>query len=125
MVVRSMMSSASWCFLWLAGFLAAGAEAGQWRCERAGQEILDGRQVVRYRIRSAADREMLGWVDPGLKFPLKIQSSDGKTTAVANILEGLQPARLFEIPADFRKFDPEALIKRIKQSDVWVEEPSP
>jgi len=29
-----------------------------------------------------------------------------------------QPALLFEIPAGFRKFSPEALIKRIKQSDV-------
>ena len=34
-----------------------------------------------------------------------------------------QPAQTFEIPAGMRKFDPEALIQRIKQSDVWVAQP--
>jgi hypothetical protein len=32
---------------------------------------------------------------------------------------------LFEVPSGLRKFDPEALIKRIKQSDVWVDTPPP
>jgi hypothetical protein len=63
-------------------------------------------------------------IDPSLKFPLKIQRQDGTAALVENILEEPQPAPLFEIPAGFRKFSPEALIKRIKQSDVWVEEPS-
>jgi hypothetical protein len=27
---------------------------------------------------------------------------------------------LFEIPPGLRKFDPQTLIQRIKQSDVWV-----
>ena len=30
------------------------------------------------------------------------------------------PASLFELPPDLRKFNPEALIERIKHSDVWV-----
>jgi hypothetical protein len=50
---------------------------------------------------------------------------DGTTAVAENILEAPQPKSLFEIPASFRRFDPEALIKRIKQSDVWVEEPRP
>jgi hypothetical protein len=47
---------------------------------------------------------------------------DGTTIAVENIHEEPQPAHLFEIPPGFHKFDPQALIKRIKQSDVWVDE---
>jgi hypothetical protein len=31
------------------------------------------------------------------------------------------PVGSLEIPAGFRKVDPQALIERIKQSDVWVE----
>jgi len=29
--------------------------------------MIDGRNVVRYRIILPADREMLGWIDPDLK----------------------------------------------------------
>jgi hypothetical protein len=32
---------------------------------------------------------------------------------------------LFEIPNGARKFDPRALIERIKQSDVWLDTPKP
>jgi hypothetical protein len=34
-----------------------------------------------------------------------------------------QPASSFELPASYRKFNPEALIEQIKQSDVWVSRP--
>ena len=50
---------------------------------------------------------------------------DGVTITVQNLQEGPQSARLFVIPTNFRKFDPQALIKRIKQSDVWVDQPPP
>jgi hypothetical protein len=50
---------------------------------------------------------------------------DGTTISAENIREEPQPAPLFEIPSGLRKFDPEALIKRIKQSDVWVDAPPP
>jgi hypothetical protein len=108
----------------MAGIAGSQDQNGEWRCERTGREMIDGRNVVRYRIILPADQEMLGWIDPDLKFPLKIQRQDGATAVVANIREESQPALLFEIPAGFRKFSPEALIKRIKQSDVWVEESS-
>jgi hypothetical protein len=115
------------CQQWrsMAGIAGAEYQNGQWRCERAGQETIGGRHVVRYRVTSSSEREMLGWIDPDLKFPLKIQREDGTTAVAENILEAPQPKSLFEIPASFRRFDPEALIKRIKQSDVWVEEPRP
>ena len=113
------------CQRWRSMAKVAGAEVqnGQWRCEPAGQEIIDGRHAVRYRIIVSPDREMFGWVDPELKFPVKIQREDGTIAAIENILEAPQQAPLFEIPPGFRKFDPEALIRRIKQSDVWVEQP--
>jgi hypothetical protein len=114
------------CQQWRSMARVAGTadQDNQWRCEHAGQETLDGRSVARFRIILSADQEMLGWIDPELKFPLKIRREDGTTAVVENILEAPQPAPLFEIPAGFSKFDPETLIKRIKQSDVWVEGPT-
>jgi hypothetical protein len=96
-----------------------------WRCERVGEELLDGRGVVVYRAISSPGRDILGWIDPSLKFPLRIRMQDGTTITAENIHEQPQPAHLFEIPSGLRKFDPEALIKRIKQSDVWVDAPPP
>jgi hypothetical protein len=106
--------------------LAGAADAGDpWRCERVGEETLDGRRATAYRAITPAGRDFVGWIDPDLKFPLRIKLADGATIAVQNIQEGPQSAALFEIPAGFGKFDPQALIKRIKQSDVWVEPPRP
>jgi hypothetical protein len=48
------------------------------------------------------------------------QILDGK---LEHIQDGPQPASLFIVPADYRKLDPQALIKRIQKSDVWVESP--
>src|ERR1700754_811693 len=43
------------------------------RCERLREEVIDGRGVVAYRASSSAGSELLGWIDVGLKFPLRIQ----------------------------------------------------
>jgi hypothetical protein len=115
------------CLQWQAMAKLAGATDRNdiWRCERIGEESVGGRGVVVYRAISYPGRELLGWIDPNLKFPLRIRMQEGTSITVENIHEGSQPAHLFEIPSGFRKFDPEALIKRIKQSDVWVDEPPP
>jgi hypothetical protein len=115
------------CLQWQEMAMLAGANdrSDPWRCERVGKELLDGRGVVIYRAISSPGRDILGWIDPSLKFPLKIRMQDGMTITAENIHEQPQPAQLFEIPSGLRKFDPEALIKRIKQSDVWVDAPPP
>ncbi len=96
-----------------------------WRCERVGDELLKGRGVVVYRAVSSPGRDILGWIDPSLRFPLRIRMQDGTSITAEDIHEEPQPAHLFEIPSGLRKFDPETLIKRIKQSDVWVDTPPP
>jgi hypothetical protein len=115
------------CRQWQAMAKLAGATDREdpWRCERVGEESVGGRDVVVYRAISSPGRELLGWIDPKLKFPLRIRLEDGMSISVENIREEPQPARLFEIPSGFGKFDPQALLKRIKQSDVWVEETPP
>lgn len=115
------------CLQWQAMAKLAGAadRNDPWRCERVGEESVGGRDVVVYRAISSPGQEFLGWIDPKLKFPLRIRLEDGISISVENIREEPQPAGLFEIPSGFGKFDPQALLKRIKQSDVWVEETPP
>jgi hypothetical protein len=100
--------------------LAGSADHGDWRCERAGEETIDGRSAVAFHAASTTDHELVGWIDAALKFPLRIKTQDGAVITAENIRDEPQPAQLFEIASGFRKFDPQALIKQIKQSDVWV-----
>jgi hypothetical protein len=92
-----------------------------WRCERTEEHIADGRSVVGYRV-AAADAG-LRWVDAGLGFPIKLSAADGTSASLEHIRVAAQPAELFTVPAGFRRFDPQALIERIKHSDVWVDPP--
>jgi len=100
--------------------LAGAADQGDWRCERAGEGAIGGRSTTAYRAVSASGRELFGWIDAVRKFPLRIKTEDGAIITAENIRDEPQPAQLFEIPPGFRKFDPQSLIERIKQSDVWV-----
>ncbi|MDB5358742.1 MAG: hypothetical protein JWO51_39 [Rhodospirillales bacterium] len=109
------------CVRWQAMASVAGDPTGQWQCEQAGSEDLDGRTAVKVMMISPTGVKRTGWIDATLKFPLKFQTADGAIIALRNIVEAPQPARLFVIAGSFRKYDPAQLIARIKQSDVWVE----
>jgi hypothetical protein len=105
----------------VAGIVDQGAKnQDNWRCERVGEETIDGNSTIAYRAILPPNQELFGWIDPARKFPLRIKTEDGAVIAAQNIRDEPQPAQMFEIPSGFRKFDPEALIRQIKQSDVWV-----
>jgi hypothetical protein len=95
-------------------------QAGQWRCAAAGHDNVAGRNTVKFDATSPRGHSA-GWIDPDLKFPLKIEIEDGSVFMLQNIQEGPQSADLFVIPAGFKKFDPHLLIEWLKHSDVLVE----
>jgi hypothetical protein len=101
---------------------ATGSER-QWRCDRIGLESSGGRNLVEYRATSPEGAAIDCRIDPRLGFTVSVHREDGGTIDLENIQEGPPPAVLFEIPANFRRFDPQQLIDRIKHSDVWVEPP--
>ncbi|WOJ90843.1 hypothetical protein RZS28_06055 [Methylocapsa polymorpha] len=111
------------CRKWQAMAVNAGATetGGEWRCDRADQETIEGRKAIAYSAVSPSQEQSIEWIDPGLKFLIRSQTNGGVTVDLKNIQEGPQPASLFEIPANFGKFDPRQLIEIIKRSDVWVE----
>jgi hypothetical protein len=110
------------CPQWQAMARIAGEpDHGAWHCERAGETTIGGHHAIGYRVMAASGQQFLGWVDPALAFPLRIELGDGTMFAVDGVTERPQAPAFTQIPSDFRKFDPLALIERIKQSDVWVE----
>ncbi|WP_454631567.1 hypothetical protein [Bradyrhizobium cenepequi] len=113
------------CRQWQAmASLAAPEDPGKWHCERDGEGTVGGRKADIYRIVAASGASFVGWVDRERKFPVQIKTADGTVIVVENIRDEPQPAQSFEIPPGTRKFDPRALIDRIRQSDVWVEPPA-
>jgi len=96
---------------------------GDLRCEQTGEEAIDGRDSIVFRVVSGSEEIFSGWVDRERGFPLRIKTSGGIVTSLENVKDEPQLASSFELPPNARKFSPAALIERIKQSDVWVSDP--
>jgi hypothetical protein len=79
--------------------------------------------MIAYRVAAGASEQFLGWIDPAYGFPLRIKTKDGDIFAVENIQDAPQPLPLLQVPKGFRKFDPEMILRQVKQSDVWVTPP--
>jgi hypothetical protein len=107
------------CPQWQAAEKSAGVPdaAGGWRCTRisAGE----------YRVVAADGSVSQRWIDRDLGFPVKLRAADGTTITLEHIRVAAQPAGLFDLPPGYRKFDPQAIVDRIKHSDVWATPTSP
>jgi hypothetical protein len=102
--------------------ISKSADGGaKWRCERIGTETRDGRATVKYSMTSPRGKHYAGWVDPRLRFMVRLEADDGTTTDLVDVQEAPQPDSAFEIPAGLHKFDPQQLIEVVKHSDVWVD----
>ena len=104
--------------------LSAPVDPATWHCQRDGAEAVAGRNTEIYRITAPSGAGFVGWIDRARSFPVQIRTADGTLIAADHIRDEPQPAQAFEIPAGLRKFDPQALIRRIQQSDVWVAPPT-
>src|SRR5262249_55601476 len=111
------------CTRWqaMATLSGAAANGSAWQCERAGEETIEGRLTTSWRAVSPQQRSYVAWIDRELKIPLRVATNFGTSFTLTDIVPAPQPAALFRIPPNFKKFDPQGLIDRIKQSDVWVE----
>jgi hypothetical protein len=112
------------CRQWQAAAVTAGlVGTGEWRCEPVERAIVKEHQVIEYRVSMPDGQSSYGWVDSMLGFPVKWRAADGSLFVLENILLDAQPANLFSFPPDYRKLDPQALLERIKHSDVWADSP--
>ena len=110
------------CPQWQRAAATAGVmNTGQWRCELIERATVDQREILKFRVVTPNRQPSYGWVDPSIGFPVKWQAADGKVFVLKDIQIQAQPASLFSIPSGYRKLDPQALIERIKHSDVWAD----
>jgi hypothetical protein len=84
---------------------------------RGGAKIPEFRTVAAFH---EADQRI---IDAKLQFPVKVISADGSSLRLEHIQVAPQSAELFVVPRGYQTFDPQALVKRIKQSDVWAGPP--
>ncbi len=77
------------------------ASAQKLDCERVGYEVVDGRQAVKYRNKSASDVALSAvWIDRELKFVVKWEGA-GTGVELRNIQQGKQAEDLFILPSDY------------------------
>jgi hypothetical protein len=72
-------------------------------CKKIGSDTVDGRSTVHYQGTNSKGETGDVWLDKKIAFPIKWQNSGGEG-GLQNIKEGSQPASLFEVPADYQKF---------------------
>jgi hypothetical protein len=93
---------------------------GNWYCARIDAASIGRHPTLEYDVISPDRTQSRRWIDPQLAFPIKVRVADGTTIALEHLRMEPQPASLFAVPPSFNKLDPQALIDRIKQSDVWA-----
>jgi hypothetical protein len=93
---------------------------GNWLCARIDAASTGGHATIEYDVISPDRSQSRRWIDPQLAFPIKVRVADGTTIALEHLRMEPQPQSLFAVPPSFHKLDPQALIDRIKQSDVWA-----
>ncbi|HEV7358759.1 MAG TPA: hypothetical protein VGN99_12265 [Steroidobacteraceae bacterium] len=108
------------CRQWQTAASLAGATAADWQCARIRSTMIDNHPVVEYQVLSPGHTSSQRWIESVLGFPVRSQAADGSTLTLENIRIESQPPSLFFVPPDYRKLDPQALIERIKHSDVWA-----
>ncbi|HEX3864919.1 MAG TPA: hypothetical protein VHY35_24800 [Stellaceae bacterium] len=113
------------CASWQAMAVIAGAaeQGGQWQCARRDAETIAGRDLIHYALVSPRNLQIEVWIDVARRFPVRLKTDSGETVALDHFFDNAPRPDLFAVPAGTRRFDPEHLIDRIKQSDVWVEPP--
>ncbi len=111
------------CAQWQAMAVISGSADGgkAWRCDRIGDAMRNGRATVHYSMTSPGGVHYAGWIDPKLKFLVRIEAESGTTLDLEDVREAPQPGTAFDMPAGFTKFDPQVLIDQMKHSDTYVD----
>lgn len=90
--------------------------------EKLGDETVNGRTVEKWRCTSQTmvpegeqASDATTWYDPELGMEIKSVGDNGNVFEFRDIVVGPQDASLFEIPADYQKFDMNAMMQQMQQ----------
>ena len=75
-------------------------------CKKVGSETVNGRSCDKWEMTDKNAHKTLLWIDQKLFAVIRLHEDDGTVTDLTNVKEGAQSAALFEVPAGYRKFDP-------------------
>lgn len=73
-------------------------------CHKIGSDSVNGRSAVKYTGTNSRGETGSVWFDKKIGFPIKWEGEKRGSGELQNIKEGFQAASLFEIPADYQKF---------------------
>jgi hypothetical protein len=99
------------CSHWKSAAQQAGTDQDWGSCTKVGSDTVNGRDTVKYEGVSKKGDKTYVWVDTKLHCVIKTDDSSGGFE-LKNIQEGAQPARLFEVPSDYTKFDMGAIMNQ-------------
>jgi hypothetical protein len=74
-------------------------------CKKLGTETLNGRETIRHQGSSADGKTGYAWIDPKIRYLVKLEGPEGAGRELSNVQEGAQPATLFELPKDYTKME--------------------
>jgi hypothetical protein len=72
---------------------------------RRGAEMLNGFATQKWEYTDTDGEHVTAWIATRLRFPIKTVAGNGATNELRNIMEGAQPANLFELPAGYAQAD--------------------
>lgn len=93
---------------------------GQWLCNRQSDPSAEP-GLITYSAISPKQKHSTIKIDLDLKALVSSQPESEEGFVLKNIQKGPQKPELFDIPIEYKKFDPRQLIEVLKKSDVWVE----
>ncbi len=74
-------------------------------CKRIGAETLNGYATEKWEYTNVDGDRETAWISTRLRVPIRTTVDNGATTDITNVVEGAQPANLFDIPSGFAKVD--------------------
>jgi hypothetical protein len=108
------------CAAWRVAAISAGGPSRAWECQLVEVNAAVDLGKREFRVILAGRNLSRRWVDSALHFPVKFFDADGTTITLEHVRIEAQPHDLFTLPPGYRNLDPNALIERIKHSDVWA-----
>jgi len=67
------------------------APGAAWRCAKVADETVAGRSTILYRADLPDGTNRRAWLDPSLRFFIRVEDGQGRETTLENIEEGKQP----------------------------------
>jgi hypothetical protein len=80
------------------------AGGGATQCKRIGAETVNGYATEKWEFKQDGET-WTAWIATKLRIPIKMSSASGSGTEFRNIVEGTQPASLFQVPPGYQKMD--------------------